>query len=147
MTRLSTGFTIVLLLGALASAQGQQLPILNPNVATEPELLALPQLSPALAKALIAHRPYKTMLEVNAQLSAALSKEQLSQLYVRLFLPIGLNTATRDEILLVPGVGPRMAHEFEEYRPYTSIEQFRKEIGKYVSREEVARLERYVALR
>jgi hypothetical protein len=39
-----------------------------------------------------------------------------------------------------------MAHEFEEYRPYTSFEQFRKEIGKYVSREEVARLERYVAL-
>jgi DNA uptake protein ComE-like DNA-binding protein len=147
MTRLSTAFTIVLLLGALASAQGQQLPILNPNVATEPELLALPQLSPTLVKALIAHRPYKTMLEVNAQLSPALSKEQLSQLYVRLFLPIGLNTATRDEILLVPGVGPRMAHEFEEYRPYTSIDQFRKEIGKYVSRDEVARLERYVALR
>ena len=40
-----------------------------------------------------------------------------------------------------------MAHEFEEYRPYTSLEQFRREIGKYVDDEEVARLERYVEIR
>ena len=37
-----------------------------------------------------------------------------------------------------------MVHEFEEYRPYTSIEQFQREIGKYVDEDEVARLERYV---
>jgi hypothetical protein len=37
-----------------------------------------------------------------------------------------------------------MVHEFEEYRPYTSIEQFRAEIGKYVDEKEVARLERYI---
>jgi hypothetical protein len=40
----------------------------------------------------------------------------------------------------------RMAHEFEEYRPYTSLEQFRREIGKYVDAAEVARLESYVTL-
>jgi len=34
-----------------------------------------------------------------------------------------------------------------EYRPYTSIEQFRREIGKYVDKDELARLERYVAVR
>jgi hypothetical protein len=39
-----------------------------------------------------------------------------------------------------------MAHEFEEYRPYSSIEQFRREIGKYVDEAEVARLEQYVTL-
>ncbi len=147
MTRLSTVTTTILLLGVLASAQSQAPPILNPNVATEQELLTLPQMTPALVKTLIAGRPYKTMVDVNKHLSPAIAKEPLSQLYVRLFLPLNLNTATREEILLVPGVGRRMAHEFEEYRPYTSIEQFRKEIGKYVSRDEVARLERYVALR
>jgi DNA uptake protein ComE-like DNA-binding protein len=46
--------------------------------------------------------------------------------------PINLNTATDEEILSVPGVGDRMLREFKEYRPYTTIEQFRKEIGKYV---------------
>jgi hypothetical protein len=43
-------------------------------------------------------------------------------------------------------MGNRMAHEFEEYRPYKNIEQFRKEIGKYVDQAEVARFERYVTL-
>jgi len=40
-----------------------------------------------------------------------------------------------------------MRHEFEEYRPYTSIEQFRREIGKYVDKAEVARLEKYVMIK
>ena len=39
-----------------------------------------------------------------------------------------------------------MLHEFMEYRPYESMEQFRREIGKYVDDEELARLERYVTL-
>ena len=29
----------------------------------------------------------------------------------------------------IPGAGDRMTREFEEYRPYTSIGQFRGEIG------------------
>jgi hypothetical protein len=37
-----------------------------------------------------------------------------------------------------------MLREFKEYRPYTNIEQFRREMGKYVDDGEVARLERYV---
>ena len=45
---------------------------------------------------------------------------------------LDLNTATEDELMTVPGVGERMAHEFEEYRPWTSVGQFRREIGKYV---------------
>jgi radical SAM superfamily enzyme with C-terminal helix-hairpin-helix motif len=37
-----------------------------------------------------------------------------------------------------------MVREFLEYRPYTSILQFRKEIGKYVSADVVAGYEQYV---
>jgi DNA uptake protein ComE-like DNA-binding protein len=62
-------------------------------------------------------------------------------------MPLDLNTASSEEILLIPGVGKRMQHEFEEYRPYRSIEQFRREIGKYVNQQEVARLEQYVSIR
>ena len=40
-----------------------------------------------------------------------------------------------------------MLREFKEYRPYSRIEQFRREIGKYVDDDEVARLERYVEIR
>ena len=37
-----------------------------------------------------------------------------------------------------------MVHEFEEYRPYKSILQFRKEIGKYVDQAQVAEYEKYI---
>jgi hypothetical protein len=47
----------------------------------------------------------------------------------------------------IPGMGPRMLHEFKEYRPYTSIEQFRREIGKYVDKAEVARFEQYITIK
>jgi DNA uptake protein ComE-like DNA-binding protein len=62
-------------------------------------------------------------------------------------VPININTATDAEILKIPGVGPRMLHEFKEYRPWTSIAQFRREIGKYVDKAEVARLEKYVVIK
>jgi radical SAM superfamily enzyme with C-terminal helix-hairpin-helix motif len=37
-----------------------------------------------------------------------------------------------------------MVHEFEEYRPYRSIQVFRKEIGKYVAPAVVAEYEKYI---
>ena len=40
-----------------------------------------------------------------------------------------------------------MAHEFEEYRPYVALAQFRREIGKYVDDDELNRLARYVEIR
>ena len=40
-----------------------------------------------------------------------------------------------------------MAHEFVEYRPYENLNQFRKEIGKYVDDKELIRLERFVYLK
>ncbi|HLB46191.1 MAG TPA: helix-hairpin-helix domain-containing protein [Anaerolineales bacterium] len=55
-----------------------------------------------------------------------------------------LNTASADDFLTIPGVGNRMVREFLEYRPYTSIVQFRREIGKYVDAAQVAEYEQYV---
>ena len=57
---------------------------------------------------------------------------------------VNLNTGTRAEFGEIPGVGNRMIREFMEYRPYVSIRQFRREIGKYVSDEQVAAYEQYV---
>jgi len=71
---------------------------------------------------------------------------ELARLERYVFVPINLNTASDEDILSIPGLGQRMLHEFKEYRPYRSIEQFRREIGKYVSAKEVARFERYVTL-
>jgi DNA uptake protein ComE-like DNA-binding protein len=58
---------------------------------------------------------------------------------------LNLNTVTEDELLnTIPGFGSRMVREFLEYRPYTSIQQFRKEIGKYVDSSVVSEYEKYV---
>jgi DNA uptake protein ComE-like DNA-binding protein len=55
-----------------------------------------------------------------------------------------LNTVTREQILTIPNTGDRMVREFMEYRPYTSVQQFRREIGKYVSQDQVAAYAQYV---
>jgi DNA uptake protein ComE-like DNA-binding protein len=58
---------------------------------------------------------------------------------------INLNDMTADQLLAaIPGFGNRMVREFFEYQPYVSIQQFRREIGKYVSDEQVAEYENYV---
>jgi len=126
-----------------ASAGG----MMDPNSASAAELAAIPGVTAEVAAAVVAARPYANMVAVNRVLAKSLNEQQRDSVYTKLWAPIDLNTATGEEILLIPGVGPRMRHEFEEYRPYTSIEQFRREIGKYVDKDEVARLERYVAIR
>jgi len=57
---------------------------------------------------------------------------------------LNVNSATRDQFLTLPEVSERMAHEFDEYRPYASIRQFRREIGKYVDEAQVARYEQHL---
>ena len=126
------------------SQVGNNTDILNPNLAVVDELVALPQVDAALAKAIIDRRPFLTMTALHELLSERLADVELTNLYTGMFVPVDLNTAGREEILLVPGVGARMAHEFEEYRPYQALAQFRREIGKYVDDDEVARMEQFV---
>ena len=118
--------------------------LVNPDLASEKELLALPHINGAIVKTIIEQRPFLNMADLHALLSKTLSKEQLAELYGKMFVQINLNTASNEEILLIPGTGNRMLREFREYRPYKTIAQFRKEIGKYVDQKEVARLEQYV---
>ena len=118
--------------------------IVNPNLAGEAELLALPHVNHVLVVQIVSQRPFLNMIDLHALLSQSLDEDQLTDLYAGLFVPINLNSASRDEILLVPGVGPRIAHEFEEYRPYRALAQFHREIGKYVEDDELARLAQFV---
>ncbi|HAV62404.1 MAG TPA: hypothetical protein DCY13_08585 [Verrucomicrobiales bacterium] len=140
---LATALTVLPL--SESSAQlGRQQGLLDPNTATEAELQTVPHFSEAASKALVAKRPFLSMTQLNDHLKQTLNADQLKEVYGKLFLHLNLNTAPEAEIKLIPGVGNKMAHEFEEYRPYRSFAQFRKEIGKYVNETEVARLEQYV---
>ena len=128
----------------LPAQVGRHQDMTEPNVADDKELMKLPHLNSALAKAIVERRPFANMTELHKFLSQSLDSKQLTELYTKMFLQLNLNTATREEIMLIPGMGNRMVREFLEYRPYTAITQFRKEIGKYVDDKEVARLEQYV---
>jgi DNA uptake protein ComE-like DNA-binding protein len=132
------------LIVVLDGQAGRRQEILDPNVAGEKELLALPHLAPPLVKAILDGRPFLNMTQLDAVLAKPLARPQLTELYRRMFIQINLNTASKEEILLIPGMGKRMLHEFEEYRPYKAMAQFRREIGKYVDDKELARLEQYV---
>jgi DNA uptake protein ComE-like DNA-binding protein len=130
--------------GVTRAQVGRSEGLINPDLASEKELLAMPHLSATIVKSIIERRPFLKMTDLNALLAQSLSKEQLAELYGKMFVQINLNTATDEEILMIPGTGKRMLREFLEYRPYRALAQFHKEIGKYVNDKELARLEQYV---
>lgn len=119
--------------------------LLDANTATEAQLAALPGMNAAIAKALVAARPFGSVVELNTFLTGQkLTAEQITAIYRQAFIHVNLNTGSREEILLIPGAGNRMVREFGEYRPWKTWAQFDKEIGKYVGPEEVARLKQYL---
>ena len=137
--------TAGMLLASTAFAQvGKSAGVLDANLASEKELQAVPHVTAEIAKAIVAGRPFANVVALNTVLARSLKPDQLKQVYGKVFVPVNLNTASREEILLIPGVGDRMLHEFEEYRPYKVLAQFHREIGKYVDDKELARLEQYV---
>jgi DNA uptake protein ComE-like DNA-binding protein len=145
LTFLASAVVIVLLMPAIAHGQaGRRGDVLDANTASEKDLLAVPGITPPLAKAILDGRPFLTVTRLDSVLGSTLSRERRTDAYRRLFVQINLNTASDEEILLIPGMGNRMLEEFKEYRPYKALAQFRREIGKYVDEKELARLEQYV---
>lgn len=112
---------------------GKSQGVMDVNTMSESDLAVLPNLTPAIARALVAKRPFLSITELNAfLLGQGLTAEQAMAVYPKAFVHINLNTATPEEILLVPGAGRRMVREFPEYRPWKTWAQFDREIGKYV---------------
>ena len=128
----------------LQAQVGKSLGVVDANVAAEKDLLTFPHMTPAIVKGILEKRPFNSITDLNAYLlSQGLTAAQAMEFYTKAFVHINLNTATRDEILLVPGAGNRMAREFPEYRPWKTWAQFDKEIGKYVGQEATDKLKQY----
>lgn len=138
---------LALTAGGARAQVGRNLGLLNPNLASHEELAAVPGLpAPAVAE-IEAGRPFLRMSALHAVVARHVPEASREQIYRVMWVPIDLNDVTDEEILLIPGVGNRMRHEFEEYRPYVALAQFHREIGKYVDDSELARLEQYVYVR
>ena len=118
----------------------------NLNTASAEEIQLIPGAGRRMAREYAEYRPWKSFAQFDKEIGKYVDATQVARLKQYCFIPIALNAASDEDILSIPGLGPRMLREFKEYRPYKAIEQFRKEIGKYVDTKEVARLERYVTI-
>ena len=147
-TLIWTVSVLFFLLAIPAAAQvGANLGLLNPNLASEEELSAVDGLDEEAVGAIVDGRPFLRAADLHAVISEHVAEGAFDAVYGSIWVPIDLNDATSEEIGLIPGVGRRMTHEFEEYRPYSALAQFHREIGKYVDDDEVARLAQYVYVR
>ena len=92
--------------------------VLNANLAIESDLVALGLSSELIAK-IIDIRPFESMTDFNKIIKV----ENTEKLFKKIFVPFNLNTTAEVDFKMIPGIGNRMAHEFEEYKPcllYTS---------------------------
>ena len=118
---------VVLLLAACSSASPGTVPAPT-SAATEPTTVVAAEPTVVLAE------PTTAAVEPTPTTAAEVSMSKLN-----------LHTASGDDYLkAIPGFASRMVREFLEYRPYVSIQQFRREIGKYVDDAVVAEYEKYV---
>ncbi|MEL6303745.1 MAG: helix-hairpin-helix domain-containing protein [Bacteroidota bacterium] len=119
----------------------------NLNTTPEADFKMIPEVGNRMAHEFEEYRPYASIKQFRREIGKYVDEKEVARYENYVFVPVELNTASEEDIKALPGVGNRMAHEFEEYRPYKSMEQFRKEIGKYVDDKELARLERLVYLK
>ncbi len=120
--------------------------VLDAGTATVEQLAAVEGVNEELAAAIVAGQPYASVTDLNAKLLETLSAEEAAAVLENVFVPVNLNTASKEELRLIPGMTDKMEHEFEEYRPYADMSEFDREIGKYVDGAEVARFRNYVTL-
>lgn len=121
------------------------------NRGTDAELMLIPGVDAKKLTAIKAGRPWKSFDEFTFAISKATSAAEAARLQQYVFIPIELNTFTEaimDSFASI-GVGTRQwKREFAEYRPWTSMEQFDREISKYLRSRpaELNRLKRYVII-
>ncbi len=123
-------------------------PLIDPNTASAEQLSDVPGLNEVSIAKILSSRPLATPTALHTLIGDDLTAATQRSVYGAMFIRVGLNSGAEADYKLIPSsMSPgKLAHEFEEYRPYESIEQFQREMAKYVSDEEVAHLTRYVTL-
>ena len=106
--------------------------------------MLIPGMTSRMAHEFEEYRPYSSLEQFRREIGKYVDTTEVARLEQYVFVPLKLQQCVWRSADDDPGHDERMVHEFEEYRPYTRMEQFRREIGKYVDVKEVARLESYV---
>jgi DNA uptake protein ComE-like DNA-binding protein len=148
VTEFAAALTPALGAAQLTQVYGRVFVHLNLNTATDQEILSIPAAqSNRVLREFKEYRPYKNLAVFHKEMRKYWDETEVSRLEQYVFVPVNLNNATDEEILSIPAAQPnRVLREFKEYRPYTSLDQFHKEMRKYWDEKEVNRLKRYVTL-
>lgn len=148
VTEFAAALTPALNKAQLTEVYGKVFVHANLNTATDEEILSIPAAQPnRILREFKEYRPYKSLAVFHREMRKYWDETEVSRLEQYVFVPVNLNTATDEEILSIPAAQPnRILREFKEYRPYTSMDQFHKEMRKYWDEKEVNRLQRYVTL-
>lgn len=128
-----------------AAAAESTTPIIDPNTADEATLASVSGLSAENVQKIIAGRPFASASALHAVIGEGMSAADQKSIYSAMYIKIELNTAAKEDIVLIPSSMParKLAHEVDEYRPYKTLDQWKREMKKYVSDEEVENLARY----
>ena len=101
-------------------------------------------MTPALAKWIVDNRPFTGMKAIDDHLKASLDSTKRRALYLRMFLPTNLNVQVAQEIAIIPHQFSRMAHEFDEYKPYAALAVWFREIDKYIDEPLLSTIAQYI---
>jgi competence ComEA-like helix-hairpin-helix protein len=152
LVRLSLGFLLTIGVSAPAWAQGtakakvgampkKAAAKIDVNTATPSQLEELPGVTPTIAKEILKARPFKSVDELKKVKGVipTMFAEWAPRITVgddpakKSALPAGkkvdLNTATADELELLPNIGPARAAAIIKARPFTMIEEVQKVNG------------------
>jgi hypothetical protein len=148
VTEFAAALTPPLSKAQLNEVYGKVFVHVNLNTATDDEILSIPGAQQnRVLREFKEYRPYKSLAVFHREMRKYWDEAEVSRLEQYVFVPINLNTATDEEILSIPAAQQnRVLREFKEYRPYTSMDQFHREMRKYWDEKEVNRLKRYVTL-
>ena len=124
------------------------------NRGTDAEFLLIPGAGTRMLREFKEYRPWTSFAQFEREIGKYVraTPGEVERLEQYMFIPLELNTFADSTMATFAGIGvgtPRWIREFKEYRPWTSQEQFTREIGKYVrgNPKEVTRLWRYVVIK
>jgi len=141
--QIGAALLMVLLLAACGGQEAAQEPTQEPTAAVIDKPTQVPTQEPTVA-----------VVEAEATASTAADEttaeetQPAAEAVPATNSKLNPNEASGDEYLAtIPDFSSRMVREFLEYRPYVSIQRFRREIGKYVDNDIIAGYEEYVMSR
>lgn len=121
-------------------------PKLNLNTATGDDFLAgIPGLGNRMVREFMEYRPYVSILQFRQEIGKYVDEAQVAEYEKYVFVPVAINDADAATLQQIPGLTEANAAELIAARPYASNDAFLAKLAEYISPEEAAAAQSYLA--